>query len=724
MNFPSRRLNRTPLILLCLAAFLFTANGQQKTPEQTQDVVRINAELVQTDVTVLDKQGRFVDDLKPEQFELRVDGKPRPISFFERVGDVDLGDEKQLKDETQAIEARSGARVRTAAERKRAAKISTRGRTIFFFIDDVHLSTDSLMRARQALLEFVEGELGQEDRAAIISTSGQVGFLQQLTGNRAVLRAAIARLGNQQMSEVYAGKVPISEYDAAQVAVGHNHDLFRYLVEATAAEFQSNLMNAAKMVQSRVQQINAQSGAATRNTLSMLERLLQSVAPLPGRKLVFFISDGFVADPRLNNVLDRMQQVTLAAARVGAVIYTMDARGTFLNTHTDATQNLYPDFTGNVSRNLFAEDQATQGPLHILAEDTGGRAILNLNSFPEGFRRALDESSRYYLLAWRPEPEEQSHRKARLAVAIKGRPDLKVRLRRGFIESPANAFKRSDNSVGRGVESPDSELVAALGSLYPARALPVALSVGYSNTQKDGTLLTVSMQLDAAALRSEAEEAKQRTEVDVLGVALDDRGRISSFKQKLKIGPDALSAMGDSAVVWNQKLPLAPGLYQVRVAVRERSSGLTGSAIEWIEIPQLAPDALALSSIFIGERKREELKIDETDAPASIRVPVNVKRLFARTSRLRFETYVYQPTRASTPPDINMQVQVIRNKQAVLTLPQSKLKTVGVADPARIAFSGEVALEPLPPGRYLLKISVINRATGASSSQQVDFTIE
>src|SRR5690349_22765092 len=50
-----------------------------------QDVIRTNTELVQTAVTVLDKKGHFVEGLQREQFELMVDGKPRPVTFFERV---------------------------------------------------------------------------------------------------------------------------------------------------------------------------------------------------------------------------------------------------------------------------------------------------------------------------------------------------------------------------------------------------------------------------------------------------------------------------------------------------------------------------------------------------------------------------------------------------------------------------------------------------------------
>ena len=67
---------RTCLLLLI---FFGVALGQQ------DDVVRINTELVQTGVAVFDKQGQFVDGLKKEDFELRVEGRVVPISFFENI---------------------------------------------------------------------------------------------------------------------------------------------------------------------------------------------------------------------------------------------------------------------------------------------------------------------------------------------------------------------------------------------------------------------------------------------------------------------------------------------------------------------------------------------------------------------------------------------------------------------------------------------------------------
>ena len=711
MNAAGATILRISLAILIVTVIVSAASAQNRdskpTAEQTDDVIRIKTELVQTDVAVVDKQGRFVDGLQPEQFELRVEGKPKAISFFERVRAGSREEEKQL------AAGRSQARPMQAKGETSVTR-QPRGRMTFFFVDDVHLSSESLMRARQALLRFIDNGIGQDDQVALVSTSGQIGFLQQLTNNKSVLREAVKRLEYKRNPEVNAGPASMSEYDANQVEA-RNRELFRYLVQAMARIGNTNPV---RTVISRSREISATARFDTMNTLAALEGLMRSSAGLPGRKLVFFISDGFVVDARRSGVLAIMRRVTKAAAQVGAVIYTMDARGTFADPYTDASQNPYPDFTGSVSRNLFAEGLATQEPLQILADDTGGRATLNSNSFEEGFRRALDESSDYYLLAWRPEGEERLDEKARISVSVKGRPDLKVRLRRGFIESPAlSSSKKESAGKSYAVKSSEDELLSTLATLYPVRTLPVALSVGYMSTPDKGIVLTASMQIETAALKGSASTETQKAEIDVLGVAFNDRGSIYSFKQKLSVPTTSMSAKQPEAIVWNQQVPLKPGLYQVRVAVRERQSGRTGSAMQWIEIPGINVENFYMSSIFIGERKAVDSK-----APQS--VPINVSRRLVRNSRLRYQTYFYNAPRAADASDILVRVQVFRNGQPILTMSQTKLAINEAADPSRISFTGEIPLEQLPAGSYVLQISASDQESKKSISQQTDFVIQ
>lgn len=84
MNFVIHSYKLIRLLSLTLVTFLVLMNGQagaqQRANPPSEDVIRINTELVRTGVMVLDRQGHFVNGLEREQFELTIEGKPQPIS--------------------------------------------------------------------------------------------------------------------------------------------------------------------------------------------------------------------------------------------------------------------------------------------------------------------------------------------------------------------------------------------------------------------------------------------------------------------------------------------------------------------------------------------------------------------------------------------------------------------------------------------------------------------
>ena len=145
----------------------------------------------------------------------------------------------------------------------------------------------------------------------------------------------------------------------------------------------------------------------------------------------------------------------------------------------------------------------------------------------------------------------------------------------------------------------------------------------------------------------------------MIGAAIDDRDDLR-FQDA---DGDAATAKTALPVIWNQRLNVRPGLYQVRVAVRERTSGRAGSAMEWIEVPKAASPKLMMSSLFLGERRAEG---NNDDAPVGEpqSVPIEVDRHFARNSVLRFQTYVYNaPRSAGGSPDVWIDARILRGNQ-------------------------------------------------------------
>ena len=115
-----------PLLFL-LAVWPVARSNHAPSPKPQDDVVRVYTELVQTDVMVFDKAGRFVDGLTKQNFELRIDGKPRPIEAFEIIT-AGSDEESQL----------AAARGATTINLKRPVPLD-RGRIVFFYVDDFHM---------------------------------------------------------------------------------------------------------------------------------------------------------------------------------------------------------------------------------------------------------------------------------------------------------------------------------------------------------------------------------------------------------------------------------------------------------------------------------------------------------------------------------------------------------------------------------------------------------
>src|SRR6185503_18092007 len=150
----SRHLYWLPSLFLLITWSGARAQTPSPTPKPQDDVVRVYTELVQTDVMVFDKQGKFVNGLTANDFELRIDGKPRPIQSFEQIT-AGSDEESQL----------AAARGANSVNLKRPVPLD-RGRIVFFYLDDFHMDLSSVASAKKVINHFIDKEMGQNDQAA------------------------------------------------------------------------------------------------------------------------------------------------------------------------------------------------------------------------------------------------------------------------------------------------------------------------------------------------------------------------------------------------------------------------------------------------------------------------------------------------------------------------------------------------------------------------------
>jgi VWFA-related protein len=694
------------LVTLCCVV----ANGQE------QEVIRTNTELVQTAITVLDKKGHFVEGLQREQFQLVVDGKPRPVAFFERVA---AGSPRETE-----IANLGNTNTTVPTKTTTAAAPRVPGRTIVFFVDDLHLSPDSMNRTRLMLQHFLDREMSSKDNVAILTASGQVGFLEQFTNNRAVLDAAMSRLiprmydahgfsaGNStKMTEYMAFTIETSKTDR-KVMDFYIEECMKGANNFRTAQQVKALIRASceTEVKSSARAVLLQAAQITQNTYNSLESAMRSLARAPGRKLAFFISDGFLLDagPRAANVRDKLDHVIDAAQRAGVVVYTIHAAGLVNSNFLDPGNNRPMDIQGRLDIASVGELAANQDALSAIASDTGGRALRGMNFFDKWVSTVLDETSNYYVVAWRPENEDEKLAKFRnVKITVVGHPELTVRAPKGYVAGPQPAATTTTAAAKDKPKTPDAELRDALSDFYPTTGLPTLLSLTYLNTPANGLVVTSSIEISGAGTEAAT--------IKLAGVVLNDKGKLaSSFKNQLNI--DAPKSGGSDSIFYNHHTPLAPGIYQFRVAAREEKSGRVGSAIQWIVIPDLTKSQLTLSSVLLGGQVLED--------KSTPHVQLSVDHIFPRVSQMGYWVFVYNAKRdASGNPQISVQTQVLRDGQAVLSSPQRKISSAG-PDVERIPFGEELALKTLAPGKYDLKVTVTDGIAGTSTSQLADFTVK
>jgi VWFA-related protein len=152
---------------------------------EENDVVRISSNLVPIPVSVIDKRGNAVVNLKLEDFELRVDGEPRPLSDLSRsetsVRLAMLFDNSGSLDAAREFEKQAAIRFFRKVMRRQDEA------AIYSIETDSRLAqplTSDVIRLEQTIAMFGKPEGGTSLFDAIVSSSA---YLHPYTGRRVLV---------------------------------------------------------------------------------------------------------------------------------------------------------------------------------------------------------------------------------------------------------------------------------------------------------------------------------------------------------------------------------------------------------------------------------------------------------------------------------------------------------------------------------------------------------
>ncbi len=673
------------------AIFAATAVAQNTTspaakPTPDTDVVRITSTLVQLDVSVTDKEGRPIKDLRPEEIHLFENGKERKLSGVSFVPGAPPADNNEMK--------KSAAPVGPVLPGRQLAANEVR-RTIAIVVDDVTLSFQSIDYTREVLRRFVDQQMRDGDLVAIIRSGAGVGALQQFTSDKRQLYAAIDRI---RWNAVANGR--ISTFDSVE---GQQDDSNQIDVRAQ------------------------QEDAFVAGSLGALNYVIRGMDKLPGRKSVLMISEGFRLFDRepggqitQGNVIDSVRAITDAANRAAVVIYTLDPRGLVVPM-VGVEEN--PEFWSleDIDRKMSRQGQAlidTQDGLSYLSEETGGFTIKNTNNLSKGIRKILDDQS-YYLVAYEPEEGSFDPKKLRFnKIEIKvDRPGTKVRYRSGFFNIGDNTLKAAKQPT------PFQSIADALLSPFAQNDLPIRYNGLFNYDHKNGAYLRSLVHMNIGDLDFKTlPDGKRQASLDIFAYAFGVNGAIEGRLQKtykLTVPPEAFEKLRSTGFVYDFVFPIAkPGAYQLRVVVRDSAADKVGSASQFVEIPNLKKNRLTLSGIVLNSG---------TPTTSSSALTATALREFHRGASLDYGTVALN-ARADSLGKTNLtsRLRIFRDGKLIFTgQPQSVAQGQQPAD--SVAFMGSINLgTKLEAGDYVMEVAVTDtlaKGKYATAVQYVEFRV-
>ena len=475
-----RALPRLPLVLLLLLAAGPPARPQaqapdapQATPPQTQTAqprFRAGTTVITVDAIVRNRDGRFVTDLKPGDFEVLENGKPQTIeSFYVVIGGRTLGGP------TPEV-------VPPVAPLEPTAPRPPQVQRVFVLLfDQAHMAPGSFKRAQQAAASFLETDFHEGDVGGVVNGGTMIGG--RLTSSREELQAAVRTItpsGDERSHQLEMRDWPrfVNDYEAWRIAYGDDNVLnsvWRRACLDDPDRCRPDPEIAKQIVQNKARRLVDQLRADGQRTIHTLSGLASGLAKVPGRKTIVLLSGGFFAEDSWGD----LQGLTGLAARASVRIYALDTRGLNRGSASSDILDMPPHSSVNPAEVPANFDVGADAP-NALAVDTGGLMIRNENNFTKAFQEIADDTSSYYVLGYAPSNTDFDGKFRNITVRVT-RPGLDVRARKGYLATPdlaaaapAPAEEAATSEPAPAAVAPPEPAAVAPQPEPPAAAAPAA----------------------------------------------------------------------------------------------------------------------------------------------------------------------------------------------------------------------------------------------------------
>jgi VWFA-related protein len=676
--------------LLCAFTAVAPAQQQQQPPQQPPvqqppqqppagqrpPVIRSGINFVSVDVIVTDKKtGDVVLDMKRDDFEVREDKKPQQVETFDLV-----------KIDALSAPAVAPKEIRNEIDEETEAR-QPNVRLFILFLDDYHVRRGNDLAVRKPLMDFIANQLAPQDMVAIMYPLTPVTALT-FTRNHDSMIAAINKFEGRK--GLYEPRNEFEEkyaYYPAQMVEQVRNDV-------TMTALQGAAVKLGGMRDGRKSVIFVSEGF----TATLPAQVNDPIAAIPG------IGNRAPAgrevnDPRAESqkffnsadLMSRMREVYDTFNRNNTSIYAVDPRGLAAFEY---------DINQGVGLQTDRQNlNSTIDTLHVLADNTDGRAIVNRNDLAAGMKQIMRDASGYYLLGYTSASAPTDGKFHSIEVRVK-RPNVEIRARKGYWAYTAEDAARATTEAKAG---PPPAITEALSTVVePVKGgHTTRFWTGTDRGANGKSRVTFVWEPRPPQQGARADDAPAK--VMITATAPDGSPVFRGPAVAPAPDPANPNAPTGAAVTFDA----TPGQIEMRLVVENARGQVVDSTTQSLTVPDYSRTQISFGTprVFHARTAREALLIrNNVDAQPS------AAREFSRAERLliRFDAY----TQDGAKPDVTARL-LNRQGTAMSDVPIQAVE----GKPPLIDFP----LASLAAGEYVIELNA--KSPSGTAQQLIGFRV-
>lgn len=700
------------------------AQGDKEAQKKQDETVQLETRLVTLDVIVKDKKGKYVTNLKAEDFSVFEEGVAQKVEFFS----------PPLGGGNDASQPKSVDPVPPGASDSGPANI------ISLVLDGATTDLANFKQAQEGILKYLRERIADTDMVALFGIANDLQLLHPFTRDKAKLIAAVKKGAALPISNTNLGRGQSAD------GIAETRATLEKLGEAGAAPSSAaeGSVGIERMIANRVLQqftlLRSQlSLQQARPVLAALAAICSSQRGFTGKKTIVLFSQGFVIPATLDW---QAQSVIDFANQANVAIYIIDSAG--LRTGSPLSTSPVPSaplagVSGlassesriravggeNVFDNVRHEGLNREYDiLYRISGDTGGEFIKGANDLSKGLNRIDQEIRSRYTLAFYSADANFDGGYRKLKVEIR-RPDTQVVSRAGYYAKPPGevVFLAPD----------DKKLLANAAAAEANPALPLFVELCPFRFKGESYVVPLSLEVPPGSVKFDRKGDKQIVQFDIIGVVRESTGKIIARLGggfNVPMNSEQYESIQQNNIFIRQDMELSPGAYNVEIVFRDRLSGKIAAKKRELVLPPLNSEfsmsGVTLSRVVEAIKKTPETA-ETTDvfSQGGVRIRPTPSREFRSTDNLvvLFELYNAAAKAETGKPMVWVTLKLTKDGQAA-SAPMDYVLTETVATPSpHLTFAKYIKLAGLQAGKYVAIIEARDRVTQKLLTRQESFVI-